>query len=159
MEPIIERRRVTAHKIGIGVVDEHTVSVADHAVGHEKPAVGDGPTIVLAANPTEHAVVVARAPAWRRDSSIQCEQAGLISVSNIWGRNSDFGSLPSSRTGGQCREHHTESKHRETSFVRENVQKGMSPPPFNALSPLAPLGAPRIDRYDRGRAPIPRPTG
>ena len=61
VESIIERRRVTPHEIGIGVVDEHAVGVADDAVWHEKPAVGDGPAIVLAANPREHPVIVAEA--------------------------------------------------------------------------------------------------
>ena len=61
VEAIVERRGIAPHEVGIGVVDEHAVGVADDAVRHEEPAIGDRPAVVLAANPREHPVVVAEA--------------------------------------------------------------------------------------------------
>ena len=58
VEAVVERRGIAPDEVGVGVVDEHAVGVADDAVGHEEPAVGDGPAVILAANPGEHPVVV-----------------------------------------------------------------------------------------------------
>ena len=57
VEAVIVGRGPAANEVGIGVINEHAVAVADDAIGHEEPAVGDRPAVVLAANPGEHPVI------------------------------------------------------------------------------------------------------
>ena len=56
----IERGGPGADEVGIGIVNEDAVSVADDAIRHEKPAVRDRAAGVIAPNPGEYAIVVAK---------------------------------------------------------------------------------------------------
>ena len=112
VEAIVKRCRVAPHEAGVGVVDEHAVGVADDTVGHEEPAVGMAPPSYLPRTQASTRSSSWREPALRRDSSTQCEQAGLTSVSNISGRKSDTGWSPSAGPPAKAASMRADRKHR-----------------------------------------------